>query len=314
MQNFTEFIKREIIKLPLKGNNECKAFLSAFIRTSGKVISRNDFYGFEISTENEYTAEFLTDLIEEEFGLRLMVSNAHFVIMSGKDKLTFECVGSDAQKLLSDLYIIDFDGQLRYVTLNIDKRLISSKACRSAYLNGAFLGGGSCTLPDSDSIKSTGYHFEIIFQNIPIAEELYSMLADYEIVTKIVPRKENAVLYIKSKDLISDMLYVMGVTRSLKKLNKIIEENEALNNMNRAANCSASNIDKSITASVNQIKAIELLNSSGRVLDDKLQIVAEERLKYRDISMQELADRLNLTKSCVNHRMRKIIAIASTLG
>ena len=107
MLNFTEEIKREITQLPLDTRAERLSFLSAFLRTSGKVISRQELYGFELVTENELTAEFLIGLIEEEFGLRLTVSDAHFVLMSGKDKLTFECVGEGAASLLSELNIVE---------------------------------------------------------------------------------------------------------------------------------------------------------------------------------------------------------------
>ncbi|MGN0806218.1 MAG: helix-turn-helix domain-containing protein, partial [Candidatus Coproplasma sp.] len=41
--------------------------------------------------------------------------------------------------------------------------------------------------------------------------------------------------------------------------------------------------------------------------------VAEARLADPEASMQELADRLCITKSCLNHRMRKILAISSQL-
>ena len=64
MQNFTEEIKYELTSVQL--SDECckRAALSAFIRTSGSVVSRNGKFGFEIVTENEGTAEYISDMLE----------------------------------------------------------------------------------------------------------------------------------------------------------------------------------------------------------------------------------------------------------
>ena len=71
MMNFTEEIKNEIISA---AESSCgDALISAFIRTSGSIISRNGRFGFEIVTENEKTAEFITEILENKFGLKLTV-------------------------------------------------------------------------------------------------------------------------------------------------------------------------------------------------------------------------------------------------
>ena len=69
MQNFTEEIKNEITSTTVKSRQSKNAILSAFIRTSGSIISKNGCFGFEIVTENEKTAEYFTSLLEEEYGL-----------------------------------------------------------------------------------------------------------------------------------------------------------------------------------------------------------------------------------------------------
>ena len=60
---------------------------------------------------------------------------------------------------------------------------------------------------------------------------------------------------------------------------------------------------------VNKIKQIVGLND----LPESLKVVAEARLKNRDLTLSELADKLNLTKSCLNHRLRKIVEISENL-
>ena len=71
MASFTEEIKQEIISNGIEGR-KCKlAFLSAFIRTSGSVISKGGNFGFEIITESESTETFLFEMLENYFSLTL---------------------------------------------------------------------------------------------------------------------------------------------------------------------------------------------------------------------------------------------------
>ena len=316
MATFTEDLKNEIIKLPI-GDDCCKAaFLSAFIRTSGSIVSSVGAYGFEIITENERTAEFITDLIEGTFGVPITATDAGLDIKSGKDKLTFRCVNGESAKLLQRLGIITLHSDGVSVNFGIDDKLIKKECCKAAYIKGAFLGGGSCTLPDEQTYSRTGYHFEVVFSNRLTASDYCELLCDFEVLAKCVTRKDSAVVYVKSKDVISDLLSIMQVDKCLDKLNKIVEYKDRSNNENRVSNCSVSNIDKAVSASVAQIKAIEIISQTVGLqsLDKNLFDVAEARLADPNATMKELADRLSITKSCINHRMRKIADISSQLS
>jgi hypothetical protein len=315
MSNFTEEIKNEIIERELPSREEKLAFLSAYIRTSGSIISHGGKYGFEIVTENERTADYICCLLESDFGLTVGKANVKFDSFSGRDKLTFECVGNNACELLGYLKIINTEEDGVSLIFGIDQSLIDSDECRAAFIKGAFLGGGSCTLPDEQTYSRTGYHFEIVFSNKITAGDFCELLCDCEILAKLVSRKESAVVYVKSKEVISDLLNIISAEESLEKLNKIVELKDRTNNDNRINNCSVSNIDKTVTASVAQIKAIETISQTIGLqsLDTMLFEVAEARLADTNASMQELADRLKITKSCINHRMRKIMEIAKQL-
>lgn len=316
MQNFTEEIKNEIIAIPIIDENERCALLSAFIRTSGSIISKNGYFGFEIITENERTAEFFFDLLEERYGLSLTVSGAKFNVLSGKDKLSFECANAETDSILKKIGIIEQDEEGNSLLLGIDEDIVFDENCKIAYLRGAFLGGGSCTLPDGGYFSRTGYHFEVVFSNKITASDFCDLLCDFEILAKLVSRKDKSVVYVKSKAVISDLLSIIGCEKCLTKLNKIVEQKDKQNNANRINNCSVSNIDKTVTASVKQVKAIEIIAQTIGLqsLDRHLFDVAECRLADKNASMQELAERLNISKSCLNHRMRKISEIAQSLA
>ena len=314
MLNFTEEIKNEIVSLPVTGES-ARAILSAFIRTSGSVISRNGFFGFELVTENERTAEFFLNLLEEDFGLNLTVSGAKFDLLSGKDKLAFECADEKTDKLLKELKIVDRDADGYFLNFSVGDEIFASVDCIVNYIKGAFLGGGSCTLPEEGVSSRTGYHFEIVFSNKLTANDFLDLLCEFEILAKLVMRKEKWVVYAKSKAVISDIFAAIGCEKGLDKLSRVVEQKDRQNNANRVNNCSVSNIDKTVTASVNQVRAIEIIAQTIGLqsLDKALFEVAECRLADKNASMQELAERLNISKSCLNHRMRKLSELALSL-
>lgn len=316
MANFTEEIKSEIM-LSQPENSDCAAaFLSAFLRTSGSVVSSGGAFGFEIVTENEGSARYVSQLIEKNFGVAVSRTGAVSDSMSGRDKYTVSCLGDGAFSLLETMGVIEADEDGISLKLGIDRKLTENDQCRSAYLKGAFLGGGSCTLPEEQTYSRTGYHFEIVFSNRVTAGDFCELLCQFEVLAKLVGRKDRSVVYVKSKEVISDLLNQMDTVNCLDKLNRIVEYKDRSNNSNRVANCSVSNIDKAVTASVAQIKAIEIISQTIGLqsLDKNLFEVAEARLADPDASMRELADRLNITKSCINHRMRKISEMASQLS
>ena len=123
-------------------------------------------------------------------------------------------------------------------------------------------------------------------------------------------------VYVKSKEVISDILNLLGAENCLEKFDRLVEYKDKTNNENRVNNCSVSNIDKSVMASVNQVRAIEVINETVGLqsLDKKFFDVAAARLADKNASLQELAERLNISKSCINHRMRKILELAKSLG
>ncbi|MGN0805638.1 MAG: DNA-binding protein WhiA, partial [Candidatus Coproplasma sp.] len=262
MANFTEEIKNEIVSSAID-KKCCKiAFLSAFVRLSGSIISHDGVYGFEIVTENEHTALYVKLLFYNCFNVELFLNGVQYDSKSGRDKYKLEYVGVDALSILEELGIVKRHGGELSLVFGIDSKVIESDCCKLAYIKSAFLGGGSCTLPEEQTYSRTGYHFEIVFSNRIAANDFCELLCEFEILAKCVSRKDSAVVYVKSKEVISDLLNLMQAFKSLKKLNKIVEYKDLSNNANRVSNCSVSNIDKTVKASVAQIKAIEVISQT----------------------------------------------------
>jgi len=78
--------------------------------------------------------------------------------------------------------------------------------------------------------------------------------------------------------------------------------------VNRRLNFETANIGKTIGSGLRQAAAIESLESRGmlELLPPALQEMARWRRQNPDLNLAELADRMNLSKSAVNHRLRRL--------
>ncbi len=304
--SFTTDLKKEIIAKGIEREGRAAA-ISAFLRTSGNVGLRGDLPAFYFVSETENVAEFFMSAFFEEFGVELVVSHAMQDRMSGRDKLVIECPEEKMPSVAKALGLLKKTGDLRE---DISSSLLSTEIKKIAYIRGAFLGGGSCTVP-AESGK-TGYHLEFVFPAKRIAQDFCDLLAEFELVGKLAERKESFVVYVKSKELISDFLSVVGAEGCLRRFTSLMEKRDKANNENRARNCIAGNADKTAIAAVKQVVALQRLkNGVGYTqLSEELRALANARLANPTMSLQELANRLGVSKSCLNHRMRKLMEIA----
>ena len=313
--SFTLDIKKEIISRGFpkgkKGEGERKAAISAFLRTSGDIgLTLEGKPVFYFVSETEMVAEFFMSLFYETFGVELFVSHATMDRMSGRDKLVLQCPVGECPAIAESLGLLKRTGGLKD---SIPSSFFSTEERTAAFIKGAFLGGGSCIVPTEKG--KSGYHLEIVFADKKIARGFCSALADFELLAKLTDRKEDAVVYIKSKELISDFLAVIGAEHCLKKFSTLVEKRDRANNDNRAKNCIAGNADKAAIAAVKQVKAIEKLKKASGFSDlsAELRALAKARLENPTMSLQELADKLGVSKSCLNHRMRKLMELAEEI-
>lgn len=306
--SFTSDVKREIIHRGIRTAAEKKAALSAFVRTSGFVGRKDGKPSFFIVSETENVTEFFMTAFSEIFGAELLVTNATMDRMSGRDKLLLQCPVGYAEEVLRALGLLTANGKIEE---GIDDGLIDEDEEKIAYVKGAFLGGGSCTVPSESG--RTGYHLEMVFSDRETASDFCDLLEELDLLVRLVERKDTFVVYIKSKEVISDFLSVIGAENALKKFSALVEKRDRANQSNRAQNCMAGNADKAAIAAVKQVVAIEKLKKSSVFSDlsEELKQVANARVKHAGMSLQELADFLNISKSCLNHRMRKLMELSA---
>ncbi len=162
----------------------------------------------------------------------------------------------------------------------------------------------------NDPQKSYHLEFSMSKENLSRASKLYRFLSVSGFVPKICNRANSSGLYFKNSSLISDLLYFSGAVRaSFDYANSGIEK-EIRNNENRATNCVARNIFKSVNASQKQVTAINMLIESHRIdrLTDELRETAMLRVQNPDATLSELSlmHTPPISKSGLNHRLEKI--------
>ena len=88
--------------------------------------------------------------------------------------------------------------------------------------------------------------------------------------------------------------------------------------VNRVVNCETANVTKAVNAGLSQIDAIQRIERiiGLKSLAPGLQEIAELRLANPEMTLRELGQLLSppISKSAVNHRMRRLIHIANSLN
>ena len=220
-----------------------------------------------------------------------------------------EIPGEDARAQM----IASFGHTGREDERHIRMQNIQKDCCVASFLRGAFLICGTVTDPQKE------YHLEFATPHVHLAQELVAILQNVraaQFSPSIAKRKNNYIVYIKESSAIEDFLTLIGAMNSAMELMQIKMYKEAYNNMNRVSNCETANLDKTYSAASKQIAAIALISDKIGIeeLPVDLQEVATLRLHNPEMSLREMGERLSISRSGVNHRLRRILEFAQTLG
>ena len=312
--SFSEQVKSQILKNSFE-QTCCKiSALSAFVRGAGTLCVENGLLGFEAVTENKLACSYFNDIILSVYGESAKISTI-------KDKLTkrtkyiLRLLSNNSFNVLADLGIVESGLNGTTVNLSIDKYLIENQCCKKAYIIGAFIGSGSVTVPLTNSKSQTRYHLDFVFSNYQTAGDFSVLMSNLDFMPRQVERKESHVVYFKNRQEVCDLLFFMGAKKSYFEVSNLMIEKDIRNETNRRINCEMANIEKQINASLNSIASINAIEQSVGldVLPAPLKEVAIMRKGHSDATLSELASILNVSKSCLNHRLRKIAEIAKNL-
>jgi DNA-binding protein WhiA len=189
-------------------------------------------------------------------------------------------------------------------------RAMPEAACdRKAMLRGLFLGCGSVNAP------SSRYHLEFVAPNDSWAKAIGDVASAAGARVGIMERSGQHVVYIKEGDGIVRILSLMGASRAVMEFEKVRVVREVSGKVNRRLNFETANIGKTIGSGLRQAAAIERLESTGTLdrVPPALREMAQWRVANPDLNLGELADRMKLSKSAVNHRLRRLQEMADSL-
>ncbi len=184
------------------------------------------------------------------------------------------------------------------------------EACRSVFLRGVFLAVGTVNDPHR------AFHMEFKLPKTRIGL-LSEFLLQMGYPARCVSRQASEGIYFKDGATVEELLTVMGAGSALFEVINTRIEREIRNNENRATNCVARNIEKTIAAAQRQILAINKLMETGKLdtLPEVLRETARQRYANPDASLDELVKLHvpSISKSGLNHRLQKIVEAADEL-
>lgn len=289
----------------------CKTFpqknCCALAQCFGVLLFCNSFSadGIRIITESKEFADLLPKLFRKAFGLNFDT------LPDGEitGKLVFQI--QDQEKLAQIMSAYGFD-IADTVALHINLPVLEEECCKTAFVRGAFLAGGSVTDPEK------GYHLELATTHASVSREAYALIQDViGFYPKTTSRGGDYVLYIKQSDMISDFLAYLGASVASMGIIETRLEKELNNKVNRRCNCDEANTSKVVEAAQEHLATIRLLREQGKLehLPQKLQQAAKAREENPSASLTELAAMMEppITKPAMNHRLKKLMEAAKEI-
>jgi len=186
-------------------------------------------------------------------------------------------------------------------------QVVPEAACdRKAMLRGLFLGCGSVNAP------TTRYHLEFVAPTASWASAIARLLDNAGVRCGTTERAGQTVVYVKDGDGIVRLLSLMGASRAVMEFENVRVVRELSGEVNRRLNFETANIGKTIGSGLRQAAAIERLEAEGKL--ERLPAALREMALYRsqnpELNLAELAGKMKLTKSAVNHRLRRLQHLA----
>lgn len=305
--SYTTKIKNEISNLDMN-SSELIAELSGFIRNNGHLEDDE----LSLTTENPQIKDHIENSLKKIYDIKIetkTINNLNF----SKNSLYSIKIKEKLEFMLKDLGYLDQKGEWLSIVPNY---IVGANEEIRAYLRGVFLTQGSINDP-----KTSRYHMELLINTPDEAVFVQKLLNLFDLNAKILNRDKGYMIYLKEAEKISDFMKILGATKAVLYFEDIRIYHDKKNHTNRLNNCEQANIDKVVNAATDQLKNIEILekNVAVELLDDKTKEALEYRKKYPEASLKELSEIITIetgnkiTKSGLNHRMRKINDLANKL-
>lgn len=306
--SFTADVKDELARVAPTCSHCEKATLAALVRIEGTLFfSGPGKYRIELDIDIPSVARLVIKLLHELYDLKTKLTVRRSVLHKTPNYLIEVPAQSHLEEALHDMGVLS-EGSLE---MGINAELVKKQCCAAAYLRGAFLGSGFIASPRGD------FHFEITVESESLAHGIVELLGEKGIQARIMQRRSNYMVYLKSGSAILEFLAFTGAHQCA-----LAMENERViksvrNDVNRITNAEIANQAKSAHASVDQIFAIRKVVDAHGIehLSPALQEFIKLRVNYPDATLKELGEKAQppLSKSAIYHRVRRIEQMAKEL-
>jgi len=280
-------------------DNNCCAIAECY----GMLLYGNTFSMREIRivTGNKVLGKRIVDMFLSAF-------KTSFDIMPDEDEAGKQAyIITDSKKIgrIFETYGFSKENVLAH---HVNLSVLENDCCIKSFIRGVFLAGGAVTDP------SKSYHLELVTDHFNVSRQTYSLLLEVGFSPKETSRNGNYIIYFKQSTAIEDFLTFIGAPIHAMELMSTKIEKDVRNTVNRKVNCDNANISKTVDAAAAHIEIIEKIKDAGVLesLPDKLKQAAELRVEHPELSIKELAEMSTppVTKSCMNHRMRRLVEIS----
>lgn len=305
--SYASEVKKELTAIKVHQKN-AQAELMALIRMNGSIALANHQLILNIQTENPAIARRIYSLLKEFYHVESEIVVRRKMKLKKNNQYIVR-LRYAAQHVLDDLGIL----QNLQIKERVPLELLDDEWMVRSYLRGAFLAGGSVNNPETSR-----YHLEIYSLYEEHNEMIAQMMNKFGLNAQTTARRSGFIVYLKEAEKIADFMSLIGATSSMLQFENVRIVRDMRNSVNRLVNCENANMNKIANASTRQIENIRLIDERVGIqtLPDKLREIAETRLAHQEVSLKELGELVPggpISKSGVNHRLRKLNAYADEL-
>ena len=291
--SYSSNVKQEITqKIPVT-NLECLAEISSIFENKANLVKE----GIEIKMENSILAKRLYSLIKAtsslQFGIKYSITKKFtehriYVITLYKQK-----------------GLKEFLETFKFSFLDI----IQNDEIFRGYLRGFFLSCGYIKDPKKE------YSLDFFVDNKELADKIYNILLSKKKKIFKTIKKNKILVYLRNSEDIMDILVSMNALKYFFEYEEITIIKNLKNKTIREMNWEVANETKTLNTGNYQIKMIKYIDEKLglNTLTDVLKEAAMLRLNNPEDSLQSLADMINISKSGIRNRFRRIEEIYNNL-
>ncbi|MBR5948613.1 MAG: DNA-binding protein WhiA [Clostridia bacterium] len=309
--SFTTKVKSELAGLKIRRFEDARALLCAFTLCIGslKFVPQKRSWGVHYSLKSREAIELCAKLCAQHYDLECSISEVrHERLKANNCELVV--FGEGIERFMQSVGMMSVDGHgEREFSPKVPEDAATTDAQMRAFIRGLFLACGMMNDPEK------AYHLEFVINSASLAGRAAGILSSRGIAPNRSKRKNSIVLYVKEGEKLEDLLAFIGASEAMMLVSNERIIKQANNTANRYVNCTTANMNRVCAAAKKQAEDIELVLKTlgAEALGEELLVAAKGRLDNPELSLTDLADELNMGRSAVNYRLKKLERMAEEI-